>query len=273
MKELGELKDLRDAEFKAFSQFGDDGIIQYLVHRTGISGAEQQFVEFGVENYEESNTRLLLIHDNWRGLVIDGDPANIQYVRNDRIYWRHDLKAVCAFIDADNIDDLIRASGITGPIGLLSIDIDGNDYWIWQRIDCVDPVIVVVEYNSLFGCEHAVTIPYDPKFRRSVAHFSHLYWGCSLRALEMLAEKLGYALVGSNSAGCNAYFVRRDRLAGVQPRSAREAYFESRYRESRDESGKLSFLSGADRLKAIRSMPVLDVVQGRTVDIGTLYGC
>lgn len=273
LRASGVLDDIRHAEFKVFSQFGDDGIIQYLAHRTGIDTAEQRFVEFGVENYEESNTRFLLMNDNWKGLVMDGDPCNIRYIRKERIFWRHDLTALCAFINADNIDELIASAGFSGGIGLLSIDIDGNDYWVWERLDCVRPVIVVAEYNSVFGWEHTVSVPYDPAFRRAAAHYSHLYWGCSIGALEALARKKGYALVGSNSAGNNAYFVRRDRLSDLRELSVREAYVESKFRESRDSSGDLTFLSGRDRLLAIRDMPLCIVERGETIRIADLYHC
>jgi hypothetical protein len=236
----GILDDLQRAEFKVFSQFGEDGIIQYLVHATRIAPVERRFVEFGVETYQEANTRLLVLKDNWAGLVIDGDPRNIRYIHNDRIYWRHQLQASCAFINAENIDPLISAGGMAGDIGLLSIDIDGNDYWVWKSISSVNPVLVVIEYNSVFGPDHAVSIPYDPAFRRGAAHFSHLYWGCSLKALEALGRSKGYALVGSNGAGNNAFFVRRDRLSGRRVLTAAQAYVDSKFRESRDRSGALS---------------------------------
>lgn len=273
MKSSRTYDDIHNVEFKVFSQFGDDGIIQYLVHKTHISAAERCFIEFGVENYEESNTRFLLINDNWRGFVIDGDPRNKRYIMSDHIYWRHDLKAVCAFVDTENINELITSAGFSGEIGLLSIDIDGNDYWVWERISCVKPVVVVVEYNSVLGCEHAVSIPYDPKFRRSTAHYSNLYWGCSIKALEKLAENKGYALVGSNSAGNNAYFIRRERLSDIRELDAQEAYVESRFRESRDRAGSLTFLSGNERLRAIRDMPICDLERNVTVPISELYRC
>jgi len=273
LKNSPPLDDLRRAEFKVFSQFGDDGIIQYLVQKMRLSQAEHCFIEFGVENYEESNTRFLLVNDNWKGLVIDAESKNVRHIMNDRIYWRHDLTALCAFITAENIDDLISSTGFGGEIGLLSIDIDGNDYWIWERMHCVNPVLVVVEYNSAFGSQHAVTVPYDPAFQRSAAHFSHLYWGCSIGALEMLARRKGYALVGSNSAGNNAYFVRRDRLSDLRELSASEAYVESRFRESRNRRGALTFLSGEHRLHTIRDMAVFDLRRNEKLQIRALYRC
>jgi hypothetical protein len=271
VRQAGQLDDIRHAEFKVFSQFGDDGIIQYLLHRVRIDENERRFVEFGVETYEESNTRFLLVNDNWKGLVIDGDPRNVRHIRNDRIYWRHDLTALCEFIDAGNIDALIRGAGFAGDIGLLSIDLDGNDYWVWEQIECARPAIVVAEYNSVFGWEHAVSVPYDPAFRRGAAHDSHLYWGCSIAALRLMGAKKGYALVGSNSAGNNAYFVRRERLSGLRELTAREAYVESKFRESRDASGTLTYLSGVDRRLAIRDMPLVLVERGETTRIEDLF--
>lgn len=261
----GQLPHIQQAEFKVFSQFGDDGIIEYLVRHLAIPRELQTFVEFGVESYQESNTRFLLMNRNWKGLVIDGSAEWMERVRSSALYWRHDLTAVAAFIDRDNINALISNSGLTGDIGLLSVDIDGNDYWVWERIDVVSPVIVVAEYNSVYGPDLAVTVPYDPGFVRSKAHYSHLYWGASIAALSELAERKGYVLVGSNSAGNNVYFVRRDYLGTLQPMSAAQAWVESRFREARNPQGKLTFLSGRTRQAEIENQPVVDVKSGRTL--------
>ena len=121
---------IQEAEFKVFSQFGDDGIIQYLVNRVEIPAGRRRFIEFGVENYRESNTRFLLLNNNWSGLILDGSAENINSIKNDQIYWKHELTAVHSFIDRDNINELIAANGFAGEVGILSIDIDGNDYWI-----------------------------------------------------------------------------------------------------------------------------------------------
>src|SRR5438128_2471166 len=153
---------LREAEFKVFSQFGDDGIIQYLIHR--LAPLPDSFVEFGVENYRESNTRFLLLNNNWRGLVLDSDQNCIRQIQNDEIYWRHTLTAKCAWVTRDNINELLREAGFSDGIGLLSIDIDGNDYWVWEKLDVVDPAIAIMEYNSIFGADLAIAIPYDSNF-------------------------------------------------------------------------------------------------------------
>jgi hypothetical protein len=253
---------LGDAEFHVFSQFGEDGIIQYLI--ANVPTPNPFFVEFGVEDYAEANTRFLVLKDNWAGLIMDGSSANVAAIKADDIYWRHQLTAIDAFITRENVNELISANVDDKDIGLLSIDIDGNDYWVWEATDCISPRIVVVEYNSVFGSSRAITIPYSSNFRRTEAHHSNLYWGASLAALAALATRKGYVLAGCNSAGNNAFFVRGD-VADYVPRpTVSEAYVESKFRESRDERGQLTLLSGAARLDAIGHLPVVDVVSGET---------
>jgi hypothetical protein len=260
---------LRDAEFTVFSQFGEDGILQFLVQRIPIEN--EVFVEFGVEDYHESNTRFLLIHDNWRGLVIDGGRSHIEFLRGTGLGWRHQIDAVSAFIDRDNINDLIASAGIEGDIGVLSVDIDGNDYWVLERIEVVSPRILIVEYNSTFGPGAAVTVPYDPTFVRGEQHASWLYWGASLAALTRLADHKGYALVGGNRAGNNAFFVRRDLLGEVPEVPVAQAYAPSRFRESRGPDGELSYVSDhRDRLALFADMPLWDIDRSETVTVASL---
>jgi len=269
-KSCGVILDLHQAEFKVFSQFGDDGIIQYLVHR--LQPLPETFVEFGAENYRESNTRFLLVNNNWRGLVLDGDENSINYIQQDEIYWRHTLTARHAFITRENINELLQEAGFAGEIGLLSIDIDGNDYWVWEKVAIIDPVIVIIEYNSIFSCDLAVTIPYDPKFVRHQAHYSGLFWGASLEAFKLLADRKGYSLVGCNSAGINTYFVRNDKVADLPVLSVQDAFVDARFRDSRDENGKLNFLTGAERFNAIAELDVHDLRQNKIVPLSSLRG-
>jgi hypothetical protein len=265
IRKAGIVTDLSEIEFRAFSQWGEDGIIQYLIQKIPI--ADKSFVEFGVENYTEANTRFLLIHDGWKGLVLDGSKDNIKYIQGDDVYWRHDLTAKCLFITRDNINEALSASGFVGDIGLLSIDIDGNDYWVWEAIDVITPRIVVCEYNSIFGAKDAVTVPYDDQFDWSKAHYSQLYFGASLTALCDLAEAKGYNFIGCNSAGVNAFFIRKDLQHGLPVLSADEGFVQSTLRQSRDESGKLSFLSGDARIKEICELPLHNVRANKQIQV------
>lgn len=258
VKSKRSIASLQEVEFAVFSQFGDDGIIQWLVHHLDIPS--RTFVEFGVENYRESNTRFLMMNDNWSGLVMDGSESNVAEIVQAEYFWRHELTAKAAFIDKDNINTLLASHAPGREIGLLHIDVDGNDYWIWNAIDAISPIALILEYNSVFGIDRAITVPYDKAFDRTAAHFSNLYFGASLRALHQLSMRKGYAFIGSNSAGNNAYFVRRDKLnETVRETSLERGYVVSKFRESRDRHGALTWLAGGDRLEAIRGMPVYDV--------------
>jgi hypothetical protein len=269
---LGQVDSLADVEFSVFSQWGEDGIIDWLIRHNGAM--PETFIEFGVEDFREANCRFLLMHRNWRGLVIDGSDANMARTRGDNVSWRHDLTAKAEFITRDNINGLISASGITGEIGILSVDIDGNDYWVWQAIDCISPHFVIAEYNSTFGDLHALTVPYKDDFIRSHADRSNLYYGASIRALTHLAAVRGYTLVGSNRAGSNAFFIRNDRMSQFATRIKSTAPRPSRFREGRDDAGRLSFLRGANRSTAIAGRPVVDVLSGHEAQLckfGALY--
>lgn len=258
------------AEFRVFSQWGEDGIIQNLVRRVPIE--RPLFVEFGVENYTESNTRFLAINNQWSGLIIDGSADNIDYVRRDPIYWACNLKAEHSFITRENINELLARNGVAGDIGLLSVDIDGNDYWVWQAIDTIMPRIVVCEYNSHFGPEARVTTPYDPAFVRDSAHFSKIYYGASIAALTDLAAAKGYVMVASNSVGNNVFFVRRDVAGSLKTLTPTQAYRRAQFREYHDESGQLTFDDFEARVVKISHLPLHDLITATVRPLGTIAG-
>ena len=256
------IKSLSEVEFQIFSQWGDDGIIQYLVNKLEIPN--KTFIEFGVENYRESNTRFLLINNNWIGYVIDGSEKNIEYIRGDKISWAYELHAECAFINKENINELIGRAKFNPEIGILSIDIDGNDYWIMESIDCINPIILIAEYNSLFGKNTLWTVPYDPLFIRGEKHPSLVYYGASLKALESQASKKGYSLIGCNSKGNNAYFIRNDKLGFFKRTSVEEAYVLSTFREALIDGMRPS---GTERIKLIEGMEIFDIEKKSVVKI------
>lgn len=250
------LENIHLAEFKVFSQWGDDGIIQFLVDYLDIK--TKTFIEFGVSNYYEANTRFLLMNNNWTGVVMDSSQSNIDTITNSEIYWKYSFKAVHAFITCENINKLISDNYAGKELGILHIDIDGNDYWVWDSITAVSPVIVILEYNSVFGNKHSWTVPYKPDFDRMEQHFSGLYFGASIPAFCDLAETKGYAFIGCNSSGNNAYFVKKEYLKDLKPLDAETGYVESKFRESRDNAGEKTFLDGANRLTALKGMEVFN---------------
>ena len=264
---LERIASLTDVEFSVYSQWGEDGIIEWLIRKLPISPST--FVEFGVEDYLESNTRFLLKNRNWRGLVMDASLENIQSIEKDELYWKHDLTAITSFVSRENINDVINNSGISGRIGLLSIDIDGNDYWIWDILDSVNPDIVVCEYNAVFGDVYPVTVPYSAEFDRTSAHHSNLYAGAGIRALTLLASRKGYRLIGSNGAGNNAFFLREDLFPVVDGLVKDKNAKPSLFRESIDVDGKLTFAGGLSRFELIKEMPVFNVETGKMNPLGS----
>jgi hypothetical protein len=265
VREFRSLKEpisLDRAEFRVFSQFGDDGIIQYVITRLNLPLDERRFIEFGVENYREANTRFLLLNNNWTGLVMDGSEENIATIRNEPLYWRNNLTALARFITRENINSLIEGADFGGRVGILSIDVDGNDYWIWESINVVDPAVVIVEFNGIFGGREAVTIRYQADFLRQKAHYSLLYWGTSLKALCLLAEQKGYAWIGCNSAGNNAYFVRDELASGFHHPSLPEDFVPAKFREARGQAGELVYIGQDKGFSLIKDLTVWDVANG-----------
>ena len=178
---------INDHEFKIFSQYGDDGIIQYLIKHIKIEN--NIFIEFGVETYLESNTRFLLMNNNWTGFVMDGSTSSMNKLRNRSWFWKYNLSCQSVFITKENINALLDAKGYSN-IGLLHIDIDGNDYHVLEEINFskLNPSIVIMEYNSVFGTEKMITIPYKKDFNRTEGHYSNLFFGASLGAFTHLAN-------------------------------------------------------------------------------------
>ncbi|MBE7438815.1 MAG: hypothetical protein HS115_10205 [Spirochaetales bacterium] len=263
-------ENIHEAEFRVFSQWGDDGIIQYLL--TALDVPDSSFVEFGIKHYRESNTRFLLLNNNWRGLLMDGDPVYIEELKQDQIYWKYEISAGSHFITIENVNALLEQYGFVNEIGLLHIDIDGNEFHIWQAIQVARPVLLILEYNSVFGPDLEVTVPYRPDFDRTRAHHSNLYYGASLAALVALSQKKGYAFVGCNSNGNNAYFVLREKLPpSIKELGVKEGYVQSKFRESRGSDGELTFLTGRNRRTEIGHLPLLDLRSGEVRPVRELY--
>jgi hypothetical protein len=192
-------------EFQAFSQNGEDGIIEEIFRRIGTTN--RFFVEFGVEAGDETNTTYLL-YKGWSGFWIDGSLKNIESIKNkfSKTISANRLKAVCNFVTAENIEGIFKASNVPLEFDLISIDIDRNDYYIWDAITSYKPRVVVIEYNAIFrpGCEFVV--PYD----RSIMWDRSSNFGASIESLYKLGLKKGYKLIACCFTGVNAFFVRED---------------------------------------------------------------
>ena len=251
-------KNIKKKEFKVFSQWGEDGIIDYLISNLDIEN--KTFIEFGVENYSEANTKFLLLNRNWSGFVIDSSYENVQNIKKNELYWKYSLTAKSEFITKENVNSVLGESNFDKNLGLLSIDVDGNDYWIWEQIKDIDPSIVVIEYNSRFGKEKSYVVPYEKNFQRLKKHYSGIYYGASLKALIKLAIKKGYSFITCNSAGNNAFFVKKDLLNDkVKENNLEKGFVINKFRESRTKEGNLAYLSKIEEQKIIFSLPLTEV--------------
>ncbi|MBQ6131000.1 MAG: hypothetical protein IJL12_01480 [Selenomonadaceae bacterium] len=221
------LKDKKCLEyygFKVYSQNDEDGIIEEIFNRVGTTN--KIFIEFGVENGLECNSHYLL-HKGWRGLWIDGGHEEEIQERFAPVIADDRLKFLQAFITRENINELFIKCGVTGEIDLLSIDIDGNDYHVWQAINVVKPRVVVIEYNAKFPPNCDWKQAYNKRHKWDDSDWQ----GASLKALELLGRQLGYQLVGTNLNGVNAFFVRKDLAKNlfIEPATAENLYNPARF--------------------------------------------
>ena len=219
-------KRLNRHEFQIYSQNGEDGIIQEIFRRIGSTN--KIFVEFGVGNGLENNTVALLLH-GWSGAWIDGDTSQVGKIRRSlgKPIGDGKLTVKNGFVSAENIERHFRDLNVPAEPDFLSIDIDGNDYWVWQAIKSYKPRVVVLEYNAHFGPSLAWVQKYNPAHRWKGTN----YFGVSLKALEMLGQKKGYKLVACNFVGNNAFFVRDDLVGDhfLTPSSAETHFEPARY--------------------------------------------
>ena len=218
-------KKLTRYEYQVYSQNGEDGILEEIFRRIGTTN--KFFVEFGVDRLE-CNTLLLLLK-RWRGCWIE---ANSSYVRFLREKLQHQIGAGAltikeSFITAENVEELFESLSVPKELDLLSIDIDGNDYWVWKAIQKFSPRVVLIEYNAMFPANLEFIMSYEAK--RKYAGGGH--FGASLKSLEKLGKAKGYTLVGCNFLGVNAFFVRDDLVADkfAAPFTAEHHYEPPRY--------------------------------------------
>jgi hypothetical protein len=211
---------------KAYSQNDEDGILAEIFRRIGASG--RTFIEIGSGAGLENNTLTLLLQ-GWRGLWIDSDDVTVRraranfatYIASGQLAVQHE------FITRENVDELLLKYSFSKEPDLLSIDLDGNDYHVWQAVQSISPRVVVVEYNASWFPPLSFAVTYQERFQWK----EDTYFGASLKALELLAERKGYHLVGCCFAGVNAFFVRGDLCEAhfCEPYTAENHYEPARY--------------------------------------------
>ncbi|MBI1920096.1 MAG: hypothetical protein HYS23_03340 [Geobacter sp.] len=223
------------------SQNEEESIITKLIRRFNVP---KSFVEFGFSGWEFNCASLV---NEWEGLLIDGDSYNVKIAA---IAYPK-IKSMCRWLTLENID-LIEKYAKYRELGILSIDVDGNDYWFLERLIKTNPALIIAEYNSSFGLK-PITVPYDHNFDRTTKHESWTYFGASLSAINYLANLHGYSLIEVSNSGINAFFVRRDLMSiddrELMPEYAfRERYFPDGSRPSQ-------------QWEKIKHLPYVDVTQ------------
>lgn len=203
----GGLPQLTETGFRVFSQFEEDGKLLFIFSILGMT--QKTFVEIGSDDGVNSNSANLYFNFGWRGLFIDGNLKSIE--RGKRFFakyphtWNYQPQFVHALVNRENVNDLISKAGIKAEIGLLSIDIDGNDYWIWDAIEVISAQVVIIETHIVYGLADVV-VPYDANYVYPGKH--PLYHGASPVAMQKLGKKKGYRLVGANELGFNFIFIK-----------------------------------------------------------------
>lgn len=182
--------DLRGTDLKTFSQNGEDGILAKILETIGATN--RYYVEFGVGDGMECNTRLLR-ENGWSGLMMDCEFNNPSIGLHQH------------FITAENINDLFSKHNVPYKFDVLSIDIDNNDYWVWKALSSVyKPRIVIIEWNCSISPYRSLVVPYNANERWDLTS----YFGASILALKKLGESKGQVLVASDRRATNLFFVR-----------------------------------------------------------------
>ena len=200
------LPSLMDVGFRNYSQFEEDGILLYLFSL--IPPANRICVEICAGNGRECMATNLIINHGWWGHLFDGHEDNVRdgrrFFANHKDTFLHPPTFTQAWITAENVNDQLSSAGLAGVVDLLSLDLDGMDYWVWKAISAIEPRVVVCETHNVVPIGRAVTVPYDPQFVCD----SENYRGASLEAMCRLAKEKGYRLVGTHRFGFNAFFVK-----------------------------------------------------------------
>jgi methyltransferase FkbM-like protein len=238
---------LNRVEARVYSQNGEDGILAWLLAHVGAPN--RTFVEFGIGDGSECNTANLSRTFGWRGLLLEADA---EFAERAWVFYRRfpGVRIVTAEVTPENIDSLLREHG-AAEVDVLSVDVDGNDYWVWRALTEIEPRVVVIEYNATFGPKRSVTVPRRDGFDRYREHVSGFYHGASLAALAKLGNEKGYALVGCDSRGGNAFFVRRELL--------REPLREVEAREAWMPLWERAHLEPEQQFAQVRHLPLIDV--------------
>jgi hypothetical protein len=263
-------KYLWDAEVCVFSQNGEDGILSYICDQLSIG--KPSMIEIGAGNFSECNSRYLAERRNANVLAVDKMDGLVENILKLPVFHETNIQALNTLVTSENINSIIgQGLKFFEKIDILSIDIDGNDYWVLHEADLTGIRIVVVEFNPLLGKNRPVSVPRNDYFDRTSAHYSWTYYGANLLAFEFLLKQKGFALIGTTRKGSNAFFVEESSLTNFPLVLNSQEMHDVRARENRNNIGELSYVSGKDRQKIIFDMEVIDVRNGDIVKVAQCW--
>lgn len=263
---------LWDAEVRVFSQWGEDGILDFICQTLELS--KPNAVEFGVGSFIECNTRYLAENRGASVFAVDALPDHVNEIEKISLSWKTHIFAHRELITPVNAQNILNeAKQKLGKLEIFSLDLDGNDYWILESLDLTEFKVIVVEYNGIFGAKYEVSVPRDDFFDRQNTHSSSLYYGASLPAYVYLLANRGFTFIGSNRVGTNAFFVKKNlvNLFTIRIPGDLEEYTDYRVRESRDAQGRLNKLSGKERLNQIKNLNVVNVRNSEVKSINEIF--
>ena len=257
---LSDEKCLERYGYKVYSQYDEDGILQEIFRRIGTT--DKSFVEFGVQDGLECNSHYLLLL-GWSGLWIEGNKDYCEGIKRkfEQVINSGKLRIKESFITKENINALISSAGLAGEIDFLSIDIDGNDYYIWEEIKVINPRVCVLNITPNFRRNAIGLCPIG----KSIFGGGNDYFGASLKALERLGETKGYQLVGTNLSGINAFFVRGDLAKDLffYPPTAENLYNPPRY--------QLTYENGHPCFQCVLGQPASMILKGDRTQAQEMY--
>ncbi len=218
-----------DVGFRRHSQFEEDGILLYIFSLIGETS--RKAVEICCGDGQQSMAANLIVNHGWQGLLFEGDEALVKSARSfymrqpDCLLNQPVIKQ--AWITAENINTLIAAEGYSGEVDLLSLDMDGNDYWVWKAIDVIAPRVCVFETHNVIPSHLALTMPYDPTFRIRKEHQD--FRSASTLAMTKLSKEKGYRLIGAHRHGFNVFFMRNDIGTDIFPEISVESVHDNAF--------------------------------------------
>jgi hypothetical protein len=262
---------LWDSEVRIFSQNGEDGILNYICEMMNLP--KPSMIEIGAGNLNECNSRYLAEHRCANVLAVDARKDLANMAKKLLIATKTNIQVLNTWVTTENINSIIELGMSNfGTVDILSIDIDGNDYWVLNSAKLDGIKVIIVEFNPLLSLKDPVSVPMDESFDRSSKHYSWTYYGANLYAFVHLLTGKGFDFIGVSRNGSNAFFIESSSFSKFNHLEIDLALSSDvRARENRGKDGELTFVSGMNRVLLIKDQIVIDVRNGNQLTVGDCW--